>query len=153
MRLRPFLSLIETETLLHKIHKKRRQIAVFSFFIKKLVENRKKEWVNSHLTIEIFGKKFSEFTQSEYDSYRNTFVGFIFQEYNVLDEFTVGANIALAIELQNRKAEDSEVNRILKEVDLEGFADRKPNELSGGQKQRVAIARALVKNPQIIMAD
>ena len=101
----------------------------------------------------IKGVSSKDFKQKHFDSYRNTYVGFIFQEYNVLDEFTVGANIALAIELQNRKAEDSEVNRILKEVDLEGFADRKPNELSGGQKQRVAIARALVKNPQIIMAD
>lgn len=101
----------------------------------------------------IKGVSSKDFKQKHFDSYRNTYVGFIFQEYNVLDEFSVGANIALAIELQNRKAEDSEVNEILKEVDLEGYANRKPNELSGGQKQRVAIARALVKNPQIIMAD
>ena len=103
--------------------------------------------------IVIQGVSSKEFHQSHFDSYRNTYVGFIFQEYNVLEDFTVGANIALAIELQGRKAEDEEINRILKEVDLEGFGDRKPNELSGGQKQRVAIARALVKNPQIIMAD
>ena len=51
----------------------------------------------------------------------------------------------MAIELQGKKATDEEINRILKQVDLEGFGDRKPNELSGGQKQRVAIARALVK--------
>lgn len=101
----------------------------------------------------IKGVSSKEFKQSHFDSYRNTYVGFIFQEYNVLEDFTVGANIALAIELQGRKATDDEINRILKEVDLEEFGDRKPNELSGGQKQRVAIARALVKNPQIIMAD
>ncbi len=101
----------------------------------------------------IKGVSSKAFRQKHFDSYRNTYVGFIFQEYNVLDDFTVGANIALAIELQNRKATDSEINDILKEVDLEGFGARKPNELSGGQKQRVAIARALVKNPQIIMAD
>lgn len=65
----------------------------------------------------------------------------------------MGANIALAIELQGRKATDEEISKILRQVDLDGFGDRKPNELSGGQKQRVAIARALVKNPQIIMAD
>ena len=103
--------------------------------------------------IVIKGVSSKQFKQKHFDSYRNTYVGFIFQEYNVLDDFTVGANIALAIELQNRKASDSEVNEILKEVDLEGFGARKPNELSGGQKQRVAIARALVKKPQIIMAD
>lgn len=101
----------------------------------------------------IKGVSSKDFKQKHFDSYRNTYVGFIFQEYNVLDDFTVGANIALAIELQNRKATDGEVNEILKEVDLEGFGARKPNELSGGQKQRVAIARALVKKPQIIMAD
>ena len=101
----------------------------------------------------IKGVSSKKFKQKHFDSYRNTYVGFIFQEYNILDGFSVGANIALAIELQNRKASDDEVNRILKEVDLDGFGNRKPNELSGGQKQRVAIARALVKNPQIIMAD
>ncbi|MGN0450724.1 MAG: ABC transporter ATP-binding protein, partial [Acutalibacteraceae bacterium] len=101
----------------------------------------------------IKGVSSKNFKQQHFDSYRNTYVGFIFQEYNVLDEFSVGANIALAIELQNRKASDEEINDILKQVDLEGFGNRKPNELSGGQKQRVAIARALVKKPQIIMAD
>ena len=93
------------------------------------------------------------FKQQHFDSYRNTYVGFIFQEYNILDEFSVGANVALAIELQGRKATDNEINSILRQVDLDGYGYRKPNELSGGQKQRVAIARALVKNPQIIMAD
>lgn len=101
----------------------------------------------------IKGVSSKNFKQQHFDSYRNTYVGFIFQEYNVLDEFSVGANIALAIELQNRKASDEEINDILKQVDLEGFGSRKPNELSGGQKQRVAIARALVKKPEIIMAD
>jgi len=101
----------------------------------------------------IKGISSKSFKQKHFDSYRNTYVGFIFQEYNLLNDFSVGANVALAIELQNRKATDSEVNKILKQVDLEDFGNRKPNELSGGQKQRVAIARALVKNPQIIMAD
>lgn len=101
----------------------------------------------------IKGVSSKDFKQKHFDSYRNTYVGFIFQEYNILDDFTVGANIALAIELQGRKATDEEINGILKEVDLEGYGNRKPNELSGGQKQRVAIARALVKKPEIIMAD
>ncbi len=101
----------------------------------------------------IKGVSSKDFTQTRFDSYRNTYVGFIFQEYNVLEEFTVGANIALALELQGKKATDEEINRILHEVDLVGYGSRKPNELSGGQLQRVAIARALVKNPEIIMAD
>lgn len=101
----------------------------------------------------IKGISSKDFTQQRFDSYRNTYVGFIFQEYNVLEEFTVGANIALALELQGKKATDEEINQILTDVDLAGYGNRRPNELSGGQKQRVAIARALVKNPEIIMAD
>ncbi|MBQ8894989.1 MAG: ABC transporter ATP-binding protein/permease [Clostridia bacterium] len=101
----------------------------------------------------IKGVSSRKFRQKHFDSYRNTYVGFIFQEYNVLEEFTVGANIALALQLQGKKATDGEINEILNEVDLAGFGGRRPNELSGGQKQRVAIARALVKKPEIIMAD
>ena len=101
----------------------------------------------------IRGASAENFRQEHFDSYRNTYVGFIFQEYNILDEFTVGANIALAIELQGRRATDEQIAQILHEVDLDGYGARRPNELSGGQKQRVAIARALVKQPRIIMAD
>lgn len=101
----------------------------------------------------IKGKSTKDFTQGNFDSYRNTYVGFIFQEYNILEEFTVGANIALAIELQGRKASNEEVSKILDTLDLAGYGNRRPNELSGGQRQRVAIARALVKNPDIILAD
>lgn len=101
----------------------------------------------------IKGVSSKSFKQKHFDSYRNTYIGFIFQEYNILEDFTVGANIALSIQLQGKKPTDNEINDILRQVDLEGYGQRKPNELSGGQKQRVAIARALVKNPQIIMAD
>lgn len=101
----------------------------------------------------INGVSSKDFKQTHFDSYRNTYVGFIFQEYNILDEFNVGENIAIALELQGKKATDEKINEILSKVDLDGYGNRKPNELSGGQKQRVAIARALVKNPEIIMAD
>jgi putative ABC transport system permease protein len=103
--------------------------------------------------IVIMGKSSKDFSQAEFDSYRNTYLGFIFQEYNILNEFSVGQNIALAMQLQSLKGERSDVEAILDQVDLHGLYDRKPNELSGGQKQRVAIARALIKKPQIIMAD
>lgn len=101
----------------------------------------------------IKGKSSKDFSAQDFDSYRNTYVGFVFQEYNILDEFSVEENIALALELQNKKRDRETIDKILDDVDLAQFASRKPNTLSGGQKQRVAIARALVKEPEIIMAD
>lgn len=101
----------------------------------------------------IKGKSSKNFKQSDFDSYRNTFIGFIFQEYNILEEFSVGKNLSLALELQGKKPHKSDVEKLLEEVDLKGYYKRKPNQLSGGQKQRVAIARALIKDPEIIMAD
>ena len=101
----------------------------------------------------IKNKSSKDFSQADFDSYRNTYLGFIFQEYNILNEFTVGANIGLALELQGKKATNEKINEILRTVDLEGYAKRKPMQLSGGQKQRVAIARALVKDPEVILAD
>ncbi|MDR3185369.1 MAG: ATP-binding cassette domain-containing protein, partial [Christensenellaceae bacterium] len=101
----------------------------------------------------IKGRSSSDFLQSELDSYRNALIGFIFQDYNILEEFTVGDNISLAIRLQGKSVNIDELNQVLDVVDLAGFSNRKTNELSGGQAQRVAIARALIKQPEIIMAD
>ena len=63
----------------------------------------------------IDGKSSKDFKASDYDAYRNTYIGFIFQEYNILNEFTVGENISLALELQNRKGEKQKVEEILKD--------------------------------------
>ena len=93
----------------------------------------------------IKGRSSKDFTRSDFDSYRNTFVGFVFQEYNILDEFSVEDNISLALELQGKNKDKQAVSEILSKVDLDGFASRKPNTLSGGQKQRIAIARACQK--------
>ena len=101
----------------------------------------------------IKGKSSKEFSGSDFDSYRNTFIGFIFQEYNILSEFNISKNIALALELQGKKATPEKVQELLDMVDLSAQGNRKTTELSGGQKQRVAIARALIKDPEIIIAD
>lgn len=108
--------------------------------------------------IVIDGVSSAAFTPADYDAYRNTYVGFVFQEYNLISDYTVSQNIALALELQNKKTNPDEIDGILKKVDLinekgRTLGGRKVTELSGGQKQRVAIARALVKNPKIILAD
>ncbi|HKL94333.1 MAG TPA: ATP-binding cassette domain-containing protein, partial [Clostridia bacterium] len=101
----------------------------------------------------IDGQSSENYTQSDYDAYRNRKIGFIFQEYNLLEELNVAENVALALELQGKGSSAEKIEEALLDVDLSGFGDRKINTLSGGQKQRVAIARALVKNPSIILAD
>ena len=74
----------------------------------------------------IKGRSSKDFSQSDFDSYRNTFVGFVFQEYNILNEFSVEDNIALALELQGKNKNKEQVHSILAQVDLENFAKRKP---------------------------
>ena len=103
--------------------------------------------------IECFGKSMKDFSRKELDDYRNSCVGFVFQEYHLIPELNVGDNIALALQLQGQTDDEEKVQAVLKQVDLVGYEKRKIEELSGGQKQRVAIARALVKDPKIILAD
>lgn len=93
------------------------------------------------------------FKQKDFDSYRNTHIGFIFQSYNLFNQYNIEDNISIALELQGKKFNKDLISNSLKNIDLEGFEKRKPKELSGGQQQRVAIARALVKDPTIILAD
>lgn len=97
-------------------------------------------------------KNTKTFKTKEIDYYRNTYVGFIFQEYNLLNNLNVSKNIELALNLQHKKSKE-DVKKVLTKVGLVDLEKRKVNELSGGQKQRVAIARALVKKPHIILAD
>ena len=99
------------------------------------------------------GKNISNFTKKEYDAYRNSCVGFVFQEFNVLDQYNVYENIELAVKLQNKNISKQEIDVLLHSLGIDNLGNRNINELSGGQKQRVAIARALIKKPQIILAD
>ena len=103
-------------------------------------------------SIMVNGNEISKYNENKLYSYRTSMVGFIFQDFHLLDQLTVEENVGLSLKLQKEYCKDS-INEVLKDVDLEGYNNRYPNELSGGQKQRVAIARALVKKPNIILAD
>ena len=99
-----------------------------------------------------FGNDISTYGSQKLQDYRNTELGFIFQDFHLLDDLTVAENIALALELQGGK-DLSAIDWALEQVDLAGYGQRYPTELSGGQKQRVAIARAIVKKPRLLLAD
>lgn len=103
----------------------------------------------------IRGKSTKQFRESDWDTYRNHAVGFVFQSYNLIPHQTVLANVELALTLSGIGREERR-RRAMEALEKVGLADqvrKKPNELSGGQMQRVAIARALVNNPEILLAD
>ncbi len=103
----------------------------------------------------IRGKSTKQFSESDWDTYRNHAVGFVFQSYNLIPHQTVLANVELALTLSGIGREERRRRAIeaLEKVGLKDQIKKKPNELSGGQMQRVAIARALVNNPEILLAD
>ena len=101
---------------------------------------------------EISTKKFKD---SDWDSYRNHRIGFVFQSYNLISHQTILANVRLALTLSGISKKDAikRAKKALNDVGLHNHMYKKPNQLSGGQMQRVAIARALVNDPDILLAD
>ena len=92
------------------------------------------------------------FKENDWDNYRSKRIGFIFQNYNLINHLTVLENVELAL-LVNGKKNKSKIIDILKKVGLENEMNKLPNELSGGQMQRVAIARSIINENDIILAD
>ncbi|HAA51844.1 MAG TPA: ABC transporter [Planctomycetaceae bacterium] len=104
------------------------------------------------------GEDTSILSDDDLSAIRNEMIGFIFQSYNLIPQFTVLENIAVPLQYQRRKGGvgASEMDWCAELADRVGLADRldhRPTQLSGGQQQRVAIARSLVNDPQIILAD
>ena len=103
----------------------------------------------------IAGRSTKEYTDRDWDVYRNHRIGFIFQSYNLIPHQTVLGNVELALTISGVGKEEriERAKRALDRVGLKGQYYKRPNQLSGGQCQRVAIARALVNDPEILLAD
>lgn len=100
-------------------------------------------------------KSTKDYTDADWDTYRNHRIGFIFQSYNLIPHQTVLRNVELSMTLSGVGKEERRKRALeaLKKVGLENQANKKPTQMSGGQMQRVAIARALVNDPEIVLAD
>ena len=103
----------------------------------------------------INGRSTKNFSDADWDSYRNHSIGFVFQSYNLIPHQTVLANVELALTLSGvgKSERRQRATEALRKVGLEDQLYKRPNQMSGGQMQRVAIARALVNNPDILLAD
>ncbi len=103
----------------------------------------------------INGRSTKEFDSSDWDSYRNHSIGFVFQSYNLIPHQSVLSNVELALTLSgvSRAERRRRAKEALIKVGLADQMNKRPNEMSGGQMQRVAIARALVNDPEILLSD
>ncbi|MBQ8902308.1 MAG: ABC transporter ATP-binding protein/permease [Bacilli bacterium] len=103
----------------------------------------------------INGVSTKDYTDHDWDIYRNHKVGFVFQSYNLIPHQSILSNVELALTLSgvSKKERKEKARQALESVGLIDHINKKPNQLSGGQMQRVAIARAIVNNPDIVLAD
>lgn len=102
----------------------------------------------------IDGDSTSHYSNDEWEKYSQRNIAYIFQDYGIIDSFTVLENVQLALlEMLGKKEAKNKAEQIIEKVGLTKFINQKGSKLSGGQKQRVAIARALAKNSSIILAD
>lgn len=99
------------------------------------------------------GKDIAHISDHDANTYRNNYLGIVYQNYNLFETETVAENIKLGIGVSTQNIPEDKVDEMLKVVELEDIKTKKCKNLSGGQKQRVAIARALVKDPKLILAD
>ena len=105
--------------------------------------------------IEYNGKRLDQYTSVEFDEFRNEHIAYVFQDYNLINEYNVIENIKIALRFQsdNENQIHNRALEVLRQVGLAGYENRKIKELSGGQQQRVAIARAIAKQARVLLCD
>ena len=105
--------------------------------------------------IYVGGEDITKLKGNQLNKFRREELGFIFQDFNLLDTLTAYENIALALSIQNVSASeiDRKIKKVAEELDIKEVLKKYPYQMSGGQKQRVASARAIVTDPKLILAD
>ncbi len=105
--------------------------------------------------IYVDGNDITKLKGNALNKFRREQLGFIFQDFNLLDTLTAYENIALALSIQNVAAKEIEtrIQKVAKELDITKILNKYPYQLSGGQKQRVASSRAIITNPKLVLAD
>ena len=105
--------------------------------------------------IRVEGRRLTGMRENDLSAFRRDRLGFIFQEYNLLDTLTIGENIVLPLHLKKLPPQESagELKRVAQALGVADQLDKFPRELSGGQRQRAACARALIANPALILGD
>ena len=111
-------------------------------------------------SIEILGENIQSMSRDEMARFRSRHLGFVFQDFNLLNSLTIKENIMLPLSIESNDSEDDELDnheektvRVMKMLKIDAIADKYPYIISGGQQQRAAIARAIINNPDIIFAD
>ena len=109
----------------------------------------------SHGKVEIMGKDITAMTERELAVFRQKYLGFIFQSYNLMPGATASENVALPLMFHGipKRQRDRVAKELLRKVGLENRTEHYPSQMSGGQQQRVGIARAFVTKPQLVFAD
>lgn len=101
----------------------------------------------------VYGKNVLEMSEQDKARFRKENIGFVFQDFNLLDTLTIRENIMLPLQLSKKKIIQEEIDHILKELEIDDILDKYIFECSGGQTQRAAVARTLIMKPKIIFAD
>lgn len=101
----------------------------------------------------VAGQNISRMRKRAFVEFRRKNMGYVFQDFKLIPEFSVVDNITFPVDLDREKIDEFYLNLLLEELDIKALKDRLVSSLSGGEQQRVAIARALINKPEIIMAD